>query len=80
MALLLKGEEFIATQALSESILLGLVRLARSRSLLINGVELRAEDLILLAEEAQRTGRPVWPRLALNRGGHSLPGASILPP
>jgi hypothetical protein len=67
MALLLKGEEFIATQALSASILMGLVKLARSRSLLINGVELHAEDLTLLAEEAQRTGRPVWPGVALNK-------------
>ena len=65
MALLLKGAEFITTQALSASILLGLVKLARSRALLINGVELRAEDLVVLAEEAERTGRPVWPRLAL---------------
>lgn len=62
MSLILKGGEFIATEALSESVLLGLMGLARNRTVLLNGLELRAQDLARLAEEAQRTGRPVWPQ------------------
>ena len=62
MALILKGGEFIATEALSANILSGLIGLARCRPLLINGVELHSQDLVRLAEEAQRTGLPIWPR------------------
>jgi hypothetical protein len=65
MALLLKGEEFVTTEALSVNILTGLMRLARQRPLRLNGMELRAEDLARLAEEAQLSGRPVWPRAAI---------------
>jgi len=65
MALVLKGGEFIATEALSATMLSGLIGLARLRPLLINGLELHAQDLARLAEEARRTGQPVWPQ-ALN--------------
>jgi hypothetical protein len=61
MALLLKGEEFFTTEALSAKILTGLMRFARHKPLLLNGVELHAEDLARLAEEATQSGRPVWP-------------------
>ena len=61
MALVLRGEEFIATEALSASTLCGLMGLARRRPLLINGLELHHQDLATLAEEVQRTGHPVWP-------------------
>ena len=60
MALVLKGGEFIATEALSASVLFGLMGLARRRPLLINGMELCVQDLATLVEEAQRTGQPVW--------------------
>jgi hypothetical protein len=62
MALVLRGEEFITTEALSASTLCKLMGLARRRPLLINGLELHAQDLATLAEEAKRTGHPVWPR------------------
>ncbi len=62
MALVLKGGEFIATEALSVSVLRGLIGLARSRPLLLNGLRLGAQDLARLAEEAERTGKPVWPQ------------------
>jgi hypothetical protein len=65
MSLLLKGGEFIATEALSANILKGLMSLARRRPLLLNGMEFHPEDLASLAEEAQQTGRPVWPRASL---------------
>ena len=67
MALVLKGGEFIATEALSASVLSRLMTLARYRPLLINGLKLHQLDLAMLVEEAQRTGQPVWPnrRLAL---------------
>lgn len=68
MALILKGGEFIATEALSESVLLGLMGLARNRTLLLNGLEMGAQDLARLAEEAQRTGRPVWPQASNGAG------------
>ncbi|MDT5122234.1 MAG: hypothetical protein QOC96_1716 [Acidobacteriota bacterium] len=45
MALLLKGEEFVTTEALSVNMWTGLMRLARQRPLRLNGMELRAEDL-----------------------------------
>ena len=61
MALVLKGGEFIATEALSASVLSRLVTLARNRPLLINGLELHRVDLAMLVEEAQKTGKPVWP-------------------
>ena len=63
MALVLRGGEFIATEALSASTLAGLSELARRRPLVVNGLELHRRDLTELAEEAQRTGKPVWPRL-----------------
>ena len=61
MALVLKGEEFITTEALSASTLNGLMNLARRGPLLINGLELHHLDFARLAEEAQRTGQPIWP-------------------
>jgi hypothetical protein len=61
MALVLKGGEFIATEALSACTLSRLMTLAQRRPLLINGLELHHLDLAKLVEEAQRTGRPVWP-------------------
>jgi hypothetical protein len=64
MALILKGGEFIATEALSASTLSGLMSLARRRSLVINGMELQHEDLAKLVEEVQLTGQPVWPSLS----------------
>jgi hypothetical protein len=64
MGLVLRGGEFIATEALSASTLAGLSDLARRRPLVINGLELHRQDLAELAEEAQRTGQPVWPRLS----------------
>ena len=68
MALILKGGEYIATEALSESLLIGLMGLARYRPVLLNGLELRAQDLERLAEEAQRTGRPIWPQASNGAG------------
>jgi hypothetical protein len=67
MALVLRGGEFIATEALSANTLTGLSRLARDRPLVINGLELRQQELAKLADEAQRTGKPVWPRLSCPR-------------
>ena len=61
MALVLRGGEFIATEALNARTLSRLVTLARHRPLLINGLELQHIDLVRLVEEAQRTGKPVWP-------------------
>lgn len=66
MALVLRGGEFIATEALSASTLAGLSHLARRRPLVINGLELCQQELAKLAEEAQRTGEPVWPRLSMS--------------
>jgi hypothetical protein len=61
MALVLKGGEFIATEALSACTLSRLMMLAQRRPLLINGLELHQLDLARLVEEAQKTGQPVWP-------------------
>ena len=60
MALVLKGGEFIATEALGANILSGLVALAARRPLTINGLKLCAGDLERLAEEACRSRQPVW--------------------
>ena len=62
MAFMLKGGEFVVTEALTESTLSGLMTLARHRPLVINGLELHHLDLARMVEEAQRTGRPVWPK------------------
>jgi len=62
MALILKGGEFIATEALSANMLAGLSHLARRRPLVINGLELHQQELAKLAEEAQQTGKLVWPQ------------------
>lgn len=62
MALVLKGGEFIATEALSVGVLQGLMGLARARPLLLNGLRLGVQDLARLAAEAERTGKPVWPQ------------------
>ena len=67
MALLLKGEEFITTEALSAKILTGLIRFARHRPLVLNGIELHADDLTRLAEEAQLSGHPVWPNASMEK-------------
>ena len=64
MALVLRGGEFIATEALTASTLLGLMGLARRRPLVINGMELQHEDLAKLVEEVRLTGQPVWPSLS----------------
>ena len=64
MALILKGGEFIATEALSARTLSGLMSLARRRPLVINGMELQHEDLAKLVEEVQLTWHPVWPSLS----------------
>jgi len=63
MALVLRGAEFIATEALSAGVLAGLSDLARHRPLVINGLELHRKDLAELAEEARAKGKPVWPRV-----------------
>jgi hypothetical protein len=70
MALLLKGGEFVATEALSVNVLTGLIAFARHRPLLLNGMELCAEDLARLKEEALQTGRPVWPRVSIIKAIH----------
>lgn len=62
MALVLGGGEFIATEALSASVLAGLSDLARHRPLVINGMELHRKDFDELAQEARLKGKPVWPR------------------
>jgi hypothetical protein len=67
MALILKGGEFIATEALSVSTLSRLMTLAERRPLLINGRELHHLDLARLVEEAHRTGQPVWPNRQIAR-------------
>jgi hypothetical protein len=61
MALVLKGNEFVTTEALSARILSGLVALAARRPVRINGIRMCAQDLARLAEEASRSKRPVWP-------------------
>ena len=68
MALVLKGGEFIATEALSASTLSRLMTLARRRPLLINGLELQHVDLARLVEEALRTGQSVWPKASSAAG------------
>ena len=62
MSLVLTGGEFIATEALSASVLSWLSDLARRRPLVINGLELHRQDLAELAEEARAKGEPIWPR------------------
>jgi hypothetical protein len=61
MALVLKGGEFIATEALSARTLSRLMTLARHRPVFINGLKLHHLDLAKLVDEAQRTGLPIWP-------------------
>jgi hypothetical protein len=61
MGLLLRGDEFVTTEALNARTLFRLMSLARGGPLLINGLRLHHDELAVLAEEAQRTGRPVWP-------------------
>ncbi len=51
----LRGGEFIATESLSAGTLTSLSSLARRRPVIINGPELRQQELVKLAEEAQRT-------------------------
>lgn len=60
MAIVLKGRELVATDALSEGELTILLSLAARRPLTINGRTLEARDIERLAEEATRSGRPVW--------------------
>jgi hypothetical protein len=66
MALVLRGGEFIATEALSASVLSRLMTLARRQPLFINGLKLHHPDLARMVEEAQRTGQPVWPNQRLS--------------
>lgn len=61
MALILRGQEFIATEALSARNLLSLAALAARRPLTLNGIKMCAQDLARLAEEARRSKRPIWP-------------------
>jgi hypothetical protein len=61
MALVLKGKEFVVTEALSESILLWLGKLARTRPLVLNGTQFCADDFSRLAIESREKGEPVWP-------------------
>jgi hypothetical protein len=72
MTLVLRGEEFVTTEALSASTLARLTDLARRRPIVINGVELHRQDLAELAKQAERTGQPVWPRLSCPRNAVSL--------
>ena len=60
MSLILRGKEFIATEALGARDLAGLSALAARRPLILNGVLLSAEELAELAAEARRTERAVW--------------------
>jgi hypothetical protein len=64
MGLILRGGEFITTEALNAGTLARLSELAVRRPLVINGIELQQHELAKLTEEAQRTGQPVWPRLS----------------
>lgn len=59
MSLVLRGKEFVSSDALSAGVLAGLSALAAGRSLVINGVRLDARELAALAEEARRTERAV---------------------
>lgn len=59
MALVLKGRELIATEALSEGELTTLISMAARRPIVLNGVRLNAGDLSRLAEESARSGLPV---------------------
>lgn len=61
MALVLKGQEFVATEALNARLLSGLAALAARRPLVLNGIKMCAKDLARLAEEAGRTKRALWP-------------------
>lgn len=76
MSLVLRGGEFIATEALSANTLADLSDLASRQPLVINGLELHHQDLMDLAEEARRTGRPVWPRPLIPTNFISLPWGS----
>ena len=67
MALLLKGGEFIATEALSVSVLKGLMGFARIQAVRLNGIEFSTDDLAGLVEEAEQAGRPIWPCPAINK-------------
>ncbi len=57
MALLLQGNELIVTEPVGANVLAQLVRLAAHGSLIVNGLEMRAQDLEHLAEEARLTGK-----------------------
>lgn len=61
MALVLRGQEFIATEALSARLLSHLAALAARRTLTLNGVRMCARDLTELAEKAAHLNRPLWP-------------------
>ena len=74
--LILKGGEFIATEALNVNSLLGLMGMARRRPLLLNGLELHAQDFARLIGEAERTGQPVWPQMPDSEMACSASGAS----
>ncbi|MBA2646693.1 MAG: hypothetical protein H0U81_07835, partial [Pyrinomonadaceae bacterium] len=72
MALILRGNELIATTALSAKVLSRLVGMAARRPLIINGVELRAQDLERLAEEARRGAQSIWLGVPPEQHAHHL--------
>ena len=72
MALILRGNELIATAALSAKVLSRLVGMAARRPLIINGVELRAQDLERLAEEARRGAQSIWLGVPPEQHAHHL--------
>jgi hypothetical protein len=61
MSLVLKGNEFVATESLSANSLKGLLALAARRPLVVNGIRMCAQDLAKLAEDARRSGGLIRP-------------------
>lgn len=61
MALVLKGNEFIATESLSANILKGLLALAARRPLIVNGIRMCSQDLTKLVDDARRSGGLIRP-------------------
>jgi hypothetical protein len=61
MALVLKGQEFVTTEALNARLLSSLAALAQRRPLILNGITMCARDLMRLAEEARQSKSSIWP-------------------